>query len=166
MEYEEKRKRSAAGICLSLLGVILMIVPFLLALSMFVPKMAGYAEYTVVTESMEPEIPVGSLVFVKAQEPETLEEGDVISYEKGNGIVITHRIVENSRDTRTIITKGDANQGNDLEPVEYDSVIGKVAKTIPKVGVLAARLSTLAGKILLGALLITGYLLTVLASRL
>lgn len=164
---KERNGNTALGVMLNVFGVILMIVPFVIALAMFVPQIAGYQEYTVVTESMEPEIPVGSLVLVKGTDPETLEKGDVVSYERVRdpGTIITHRVIENTPDTRELTTKGDANEVNDLEPVPYDNVVGKVALTIPKIGKLAARFSTLAGKVLLGALLVVGYLLTVLAGR-
>ena len=137
---KERNGNTALGVMLNVFGVILMIVPFVIALGMFVPQIAGYQEYTVVTESMEPEIPVGSLVLVKGTDPETLEKGDVVSYERVRdpGTIITHRVVENTPDTRELTTKGDANEAEDGSLVHYKNVIGTPVFTVPKLGYLAS----------------------------
>ena len=163
---EDRKKKSPVGIAVRFLGIVLMLIPLVIALLMFVPKIMGYQEYTVVTGSMEPKMPVGSLVFVKEVEPETLREGDVITYEKErDGSIITHRVVEISKEDGTVTTKGDANEVNDMEPVRFDQVLGRVEKTIPEVGRFAVALSTLGGKILLVALLLAGYLLSIAGSN-
>jgi signal peptidase len=167
MNEDEKRK-TPLGILITILGVILMIIPFVVSVGMLVPKVMGYTEYTVVTASMEPELPVGSLILVKEIDPATLAEGDVVTYSKemDPNTVITHRVVENDTEEGQVITKGDANEVNDMEPVKYDFILGKMEASFPKVGVPAAAAGTLTGKIFLAAMLITGYLLTVIASRL
>lgn len=161
-------KRTPAGILLTAVGVLMIIIPLALSLFMLVPRLFGYSEYTVVTGSMEPELPVGSLVLVKSVEAEELEEGDIISYSKGPGdqAVITHRIIKNDRENGEIITKGDANQAEDLEPVKYDFVIGKVEKSFPGLGVPAQAAGTIPGKIALASVIIAGYLLTLAGARL
>ena len=70
-----------------LLGVIAAFFP------LTVPRLMGYNIYEVVSGSMEPEIPVGSVIYVKAAEPETVEAGDIIAFVQ-NGSVITHRVEE------------------------------------------------------------------------
>lgn len=165
---EDEKKRTPLGIVVFIIGIIMMIIPFAASAGMLVPKVMGYTEYTVVTASMEPELPVGSLIFVKKVDPATLEKGDIVTYSKelGTEAIITHRLVENKIKERQIITKGDANDVNDMEPVKYDFVLGKMEASFPKLGVPARLAGTLAGKVFLAAMMITGYLLTVIASRL
>ena len=42
-----------------------------------VPRAMGYQLYTVITGSMEPNVPVGSLVFVKNVDPAEIQEKNV-----------------------------------------------------------------------------------------
>ncbi len=51
-------------ICNILMGIIMFIL-FLLALLMFVPNLIGYKSFAVISGSMEPNIPVGSIVYAK-----------------------------------------------------------------------------------------------------
>lgn len=83
-----------------------------------VPKLMGYEIYNVVSGSMEPEIPVGSVIYVKAVSPETVEEGDIIAFTSGVS-VISHRVVSNQTVEGKFTTKGDANAENDMNPVGY-----------------------------------------------
>ena len=43
-------------------------------------KLFGFNMLNVETGSMEPVLPVNTLVFVQSAEPETIKEGDVISF--------------------------------------------------------------------------------------
>lgn len=47
-----------------------------------VPKIMGYQTYDVLTGSMEPELPVGSLILVETVDPALLVEGDIITFER------------------------------------------------------------------------------------
>ena len=64
------------------------------------------------------------------------------------------------------MTKGDANKENDVRPVEYERVIGRVTASFPVMGAVMSRLTTLSGKLYLLCLIICGALLNVAASRL
>ena len=90
-----------------------------------VPRLVGYQIYSVVSGSMEPAIPVGSLVYIKAVEPAGLETDDVIAFygARDSASIITHRIVENRVLMGEFITKGDANQTEDMNPVPYADVV-------------------------------------------
>lgn len=98
----------------------------------------GYRFYNVLTPSMEPTIPVGSMVFVKMVEPYELKVGDVITYSTSTdgSVVVTHRINEINAENGKIsfITKGDANKVTDISPVVSSSVIGKVNLIVPYLG--------------------------------
>lgn len=94
----------------------------------------GISVDVVLSGSMEPAIRTGGLVFTdnRRREPEI---GDIITYSI-NGERITHRVVR--KKGTTLITKGDANKGEDLTPVNAEQVLGTVIFTIPFAGYLAA----------------------------
>lgn len=91
----------------------------------------GYNYKTVLTGSMEPAIPVGSIVITKEQSSYEME--DIISFQE-EGAIITHRII--SIDRERYITKGDANNVADTEEVQQKQILGKVILTIPLLGYL------------------------------
>ena len=88
-----KGRRAFPALC-SALGTLILVGVIAAFLPLTVPRLMGYGIYEVVSGSMEPEIPVGSVVYVKAARPEEVEAGDVIAFNKG-GSVITHRVEEN-----------------------------------------------------------------------
>lgn len=133
------------GLC-SILGTMLFVLVIAVFLPITVPRLLGYEAYEVISESMEPEIPVGSAVYVRAVDPGELSEGEIIAFQSGDS-VITHRILENDSEERQFITKGDANNREDMKPVRYESLIGRVEFHIPVIGTLMALLSDSTGKI-------------------
>ena len=93
----------------NLIGTLILISVIATCLPVTVPRFMGYGIYHVVSGSMAPEIPVGSAIYVKAAEPETIAEEDIIAFESGE-VVITHRVVQNKTVEGTFTTKGDANE--------------------------------------------------------
>jgi len=97
-----------------------------------VPNIFGYSFMQVLTGSMEPNIPINSLIAVKSMDPSTIEENDVISFYSDDpvlqGNVNTHRVIRIMKENGTISfqTKGDANAIADRYEVRQDRVIGKV----------------------------------------
>ena len=59
----------AAKVCQGI-GTILLVVLVLCCMPLTVPRVFGYQIYTVISGSMEPEIPVGSVIYVAAAAPE------------------------------------------------------------------------------------------------
>ena len=91
------------------------------------PTMFGLGSAIVLTGSMEPTIPVGSLIIVHAQSE--YNEKDIVMFESDQfSSSVTHRIVEVTENG--YITQGDANNTRDSE-VPKDAVIGKVIFSIP-----------------------------------
>ena len=82
----------------------------------------GISTDVVLSGSMEPGIRTGGLVFTdtRRREPQT---GDIITY-RLRDVRITHRVVR--REGTVLITKGDANEGEDPLPVEAEQVLGTV----------------------------------------
>lgn len=140
------------------LGTGLLVLVIGLGLCMVVPNFFGIQLFNVVSGSMEPAIPVGSLVAVQYEEPDSIAPPAVIAFIH-RGSVITHRLIENDIETQELITKGDANAQNDMEPIPYSDLIGVVRFHIPFIGALFAALSSLYGKIFLLCLAILGVLL-------
>lgn len=96
------------------------------------PKsLAGFSAFTVLTGSMQDEIPQGSLVITKQTAPQELQIGDDITYLSSPTTTVTHRIVgimENYNNTgqRAFETQGIMNAKPDEQPVPAGNVVGKV----------------------------------------
>ncbi|WP_231916027.1 signal peptidase I [Microbacterium karelineae] len=86
----------------------------------------------VVSGSMEPSLPIGTIVYSQAVDAEAVEVGDVVTTDRFNGPgTVTHRVVsiERSPEGSAVLTlKGDANAGVDRETYEVDEVgVARVA---------------------------------------
>ncbi|OUN17397.1 signal peptidase I, partial [Gemmiger sp. An87] len=127
---------------LSAVATALLLAVMAVALPFSVPKLFGYQIYNVLTQSMEPAMPVGSAIYVKRCDPQALEQGDIITFRlsEATGLVETHRVVENDTQARQLITKGDANALPDVNPVSYERVVGKVVICIPVLGTVSEML--------------------------
>lgn len=97
--------------------------------------------------SMEPAIKTGSLVIIKKADDYQKEE--VITYQnkRDSRVTTTHRIVE-IKDGQ-FITKGDANDSVDNNPVNKGLILGKVSLAIPLLGYPISFAKTLSGLIIL-----------------
>lgn len=99
------RLRTVSRLC-SVVGALLLAVVALLAISATVaPRFMGLQSYAIVSGSMEPSFPVGSLVYAEPIEPEALAVGDVAVFWRNDEVVI-HRIEENLYEDRELITRG------------------------------------------------------------
>ena len=161
MRKEEKKKGGGIlpAVCNILGTLILFCIPVTL------PKLFGYQIYDVVSGSMEPEIPVDSVVYVKETLPEEIKEGDVAAF-RSSGSVIIHRIVEKRIVEGQFITKGDANTQVDIEKIPYDAMIGVVTFHIPFLGVVMTVLTSNVGKAYLICYAASGAMFYMLAGRL
>ncbi len=99
---------------------------------------SGTKVYSVATGSMEPNIPNGSVVFVRQRE--TYQVGDVITAFIEGEQTYTHRIVEIRGED--IYTKGDANNTIDPTPTRQSRIVGKVILHLPLLGFLSQKLNT------------------------
>ena len=104
------------------------IIVIVLAGSVAVANLLGYTPYVVESGSMEPAIPTGSLVFINKNEKDSVGLDDVVAYEfigQRSTFMVTHRIV--GTDGADWITKGDANENVDANPVSPEQIVGKYA---------------------------------------
>ncbi len=144
-----ERDRDGMGrkIC-GFLSALVLVVIVAVCIPMTVPRLLGYEVYVVISGSMEPAIPLGSALYMEAAAPEDVAAGDVIAF-YDRGAVITHRVVENHVVEGEFITKGDANAENDMTPVAYGNLIGRMAVSVPFLGNVMAVCSGTKGKIYL-----------------
>lgn len=157
-------RRVAAALC-NIFGILILLAVIGSSLLLTVPKFFGYEMYNVVSGSMEPEIPVGSLIVAAPAQPEDIEEGQIIAFESGDSVV-THRVVENRKLEGQFITKGDANEKEDINPVPYAGLIGRVDWHAPYMGQYMVIYTTGVGKIYMICFAACGAMLNILAGRL
>ncbi|WP_082612160.1 MULTISPECIES: signal peptidase I [unclassified Nocardioides] len=126
--------------------LVILGVALALAVAVIIPRLAGATPYTVLTGSMQPTYPPGTLVVVKPTDFDELAIGDVVTYqrESGKSTVVTHRVVGTGTrfdGTRTVTTRGDANQDPDRNPVLAVQVKGKLWYAVPYLGYVNNALS-------------------------
>ncbi len=124
-------RQCAAGILIAEL-----LVASVLIVGLMVP-LPGKVEFKIVQSgSMEPVLPVGSVVTV-VPAPE-YRVGDIVTFggDVGKKIPTTHRIASIEREQGSIryVTKGDANEERDSGHITYGSIVGKVVVTTPRLG--------------------------------
>ncbi|WP_060672799.1 signal peptidase I [Rossellomorea vietnamensis] len=108
-----------------------------------IPSLFGYKPLTVLTNSMEPKISAGDMIFVKEKDAADVKEKDIITFRTADQKVITHRVVEITPEG--MITKGDNNNVEDSWKVTSDSLLGKVAFILPNAGYVAKFISSKLG---------------------
>ena len=95
------------------LGKVVFAIILTFAGILLMPRLFGYAPYAVLSGSMEPEYPVGALVYVTATDPETIQPGDDVTFLTADGRTATHQAWENDPGRRIIRTQGIANVNTD-----------------------------------------------------
>ncbi len=165
---EGQRKEAKGGklvpaLC-NIVGTLILLSVIGVCLLMAAPRMMDFEIYNIVSGSMEPEIPIGSVIYVEPAEPETVQTGDVIAFWSGDS-VIAHRVVENQTVEGKFTTKGDANAGEDMNDVEYDALIGRVSRHYPYLGAYLEILTSNVGKLYIIGFAACGAMLNVLAGR-
>ncbi|AIY03645.1 hypothetical protein ART_4046 [Arthrobacter sp. PAMC 25486] len=118
--------------------LLLLTVLAIAAVMIVIPRVGGATAYTVLTGSMAPGMPPGSLAVVRPVDPATLRTGDVITYQLKSGApaVVTHRVVGvgSTLDGELRFTaRGDANTANDL-PVRSEQIRGSLWYQLPWLG--------------------------------
>lgn len=129
----------------NILSTVVLIFLLGIAAAILVPMAMGYKEMAVLSGSMEPGIPVGSVVYVKPMDASQLAEGDVCTYLLADGSnYVTHRVVSIDTTRKTLITQGDANTEPDGE-VAFGQVLGKAQFHLPLLGYISIHARTSRG---------------------
>lgn len=165
------RLRFASRLCSTIGGLILLALAVVAIGSSVIPRVMGMQPYAIISGSMEPAYPTGSLVYADPVEGSSLQAGDVVAFWEEEEVII-HRVKEVDDQTGHLVTKGDANEDVDLRPVPFQNVLGRVVFSVPVVGYFLMALGTTAGLLVLGwvvimavALCVVGTILGSLADR-
>ena len=129
-----------------LVAVVLLAAAFVLAVAVVVPRLAGATPYTVLTPSMVPAYPPGTLVVDRPVAPEDVAIGQAITYQiaPGRPEVVTHRVVTIARHPDGNLrfqTRGDANNAVDAAWVRPEQLRGAVWYAVPHLGRLGGLLT-------------------------
>lgn len=155
------RKLIGWSVRLALLTVILFAMAAVTVL-IVIPRATNGVAMTVLTGSMTPGIPVGSVVIDRPVDPGTLRVGDVATYQAEPGVekYVTHRIVAIDTDTTptTFTFKGDANRAADIDPIPATAIRGQVWFHVPYLGTIRDALQShgMRGLVLAAVLVILG----------
>lgn len=120
-------------------AAVLIIVLVLAVLVAVLPAIVGGEALTVLTQSMEPKLPPGTLIIVRPTPVDTIAIGDVLTYQviSNEPAVISHRVISRSIDTKgatTFIVKGDNNSLPDVLPVRVAQIRGTLWYSLPWLG--------------------------------
>lgn len=165
MSKDKPRKGGglAPALC-NIIGTVMLLAVIAASLGITAPRLMGYGIYDIVSGSMEPEVPIGSAIYVAEAAPEDIRAGDIIAFQSGES-VIAHRVVENHVVEGTFTTKGDANAEEDMQDVPYQDLVGRVERHYPMLGALMAVYSSKVGKVYVVAFAACGAMFNILAGR-
>lgn len=126
--------------------LVILGISALLCAAVLIPRVAGATPYTILTGSMQPQLPPGTMVVVKPRPIEQIGIGEVITYQlkSGEPTVVTHRVVSvaiNGKGERTLTTQGDANNTVDAMPVRPVQVKGVLWYSVPHLGHVTTRIN-------------------------
>ncbi len=134
------------------------------------PIPGNYKIYTVLSASMEPAISKGSIVFVRPKN--IYEVGDIVTATSGNPQrPVTHRIsaiekIDGGKKT-IFVTRGDANDEDDITRRTQENVIGAVLMHVPLLGYPVGWVQTPRGFVILivipAALIVYHEILTIVS---
>ncbi len=122
-----------------LIVLVAALVPFVI---FAVPQVVGADHgFVILSGSMEPTVSPGDVVIVDASA--AVAVGDIITFDDGNDIPTTHRVI--GFEGGQYVTQGDANQNPDAQRVAPGDVLGQVSLTIPYIGYVILWVNTPTG---------------------
>ena len=134
--------------------LLLIVVPALL-------PVVGRHMYVVRGGSMEPAIPLGSIVVVHEMDPAAVQVGEVITYQTPAGTVVTHRVTAIEPGSELHFqTKGDASTSADPSSIPASEIVGSVEYALPGAGILLVVLGSPMGVVLAVGILVALLVLT------
>ncbi len=118
------------------------------------PRTGQYRTLTMLTGSMAPQYPTGSVVVVTPEAADSVEPGQVVVFQAptADRHVVTHRVVsvDRSGPRPVLTTKGDANLAADpWQSVLQDDVVWRARLAVPRAGQAIAALRTPAASLAL-----------------
>lgn len=135
-----KRLIGAAGWLGHLLAwLVILGIAAILAVAVLVPRITGATPYVLLTGSMRPQMPPGTLVVVRPVHADRIGVGAVVTYQlrSGDPTVVTHRVVSvgvDGKGQHRFVTQGDANNVADAKPVMPVQIRGQRWYYVPYLG--------------------------------
>ena len=163
---KEQEKKSIANRIWTVIGVVLclILIPVLVMNCTLlirgytgngeIPTIGGVFPMIVLTDSMHGTFESGDLILCRSAAPEQVQAGDVICFydPMGNGITtVTHRVTEVTTDADgglAWVTKGDANNAEDMALVPAEKLVGIYKTRLPGLGSAALFMQSTPGLIL------------------
>ena len=148
MKTSKENKKQKPSMFTLLSGVFMALV-LILAILLAGTRLVGLTPYAVISGSMEPEYPVGSLIYVDQVEPSEISIGDPITFVMNESLMVaTHRVVD-IKEEGSFITKGDANDTVDGTPVHPKNLLGRPQFSLPYLGYVSVFLASGQGRVVL-----------------
>lgn len=125
---------------LNFLATLIIALIVALCSVIMLPRVFGYEVYGILSGSMLPNYPIGSIIYVDQVDASEIKVGDVITFNMAadSNVVATHRVVEINSEEETFTTKGDNNDDVDSSPVSFQRLIGRVVLCVPVLGYIAS----------------------------
>jgi len=126
-----RRKKTDPALSWTAVSVICVFIVF------FSTGFFGVQPTVIYSGSMQPDIDIGDIVIISEVPTEQIKEGDIIQFKTSNSsIPIIHRVyeIQEEDNVKLYITKGDANDEPDSNPVYKEQIMGKAVFNIPKIG--------------------------------
>lgn len=107
-------------------------------------RLIGLTPYAVLSGSMEPQYPVGSLIYVQEHDPASVQVGDAITFSLESGTLVTHQVYDIDAESSLFYTQGIANVDengaivHDAAPVPFSRMVGVPVFCVPFLGYLNA----------------------------
>ncbi len=151
MNKKQLKKRKIISVIVGVFFAVFIFFSLLLIYTLL-PIKDNYKMYIVTSGSMGSKVPMGSVAVVRPQEKYKIN--DIITYNSTLRVKadpITHRIVgiEEQKERRFYVAKGDKNENNDQEKIISENVRGKFIFYFPYIGYIIGFAKTLPGLIIL-----------------
>lgn len=130
-----KKSKKKSNYITSFFLVLVFILAGLVHITNFDLTRLPLAIRVVKSGSMQPRIPVGSLIITRQIEPNQIKSGNVISFKVDNE-VLTHRVISVSKNNKRVKleTKGDNSISKDPGFISEFDILGKLVLVIPYLG--------------------------------
>lgn len=126
----------------NLVTTVLVVLAVVLAIALVGARLIGLEPYVILSGSMEPDYPVGSLAYVRHASAGDVRVDDPIAFVMNEELVVAiHRVIAIDTTEQCFHTKGDANDMPDAAPVHFANLIGKPVFCIPYLGYVSSFLT-------------------------
>ena len=139
--------RHVRRLCIVLFCAGLAVLLLTAAISHLIPA-TGRQTYIIRGGSMEPTIPLGSVIGVRPVAADSVVAGDIVTLRTLDGVIVTHRVtavITGTDGAILLATKGDANTYADTPEWPAQALVGRVDLWIPYAGYLMAFVATVPG---------------------